>query len=110
MSPLIACSAHSFWGRYYLQCGLFFGLSLHDEAYAFRVCGSRLPGSPFRLNRTYTSTRKEFGRFPSFDDRRADGLSHNVSWITERIVECKRLLKKTGSIFLHCDPLRELAK
>ena len=62
---------------------------------------------PFGSNRTYTSTRKEFGRFPSFDYRRAGRLSHNVSWITERIVECKRLLKKTGSIFLHCDPLRE---
>jgi len=53
---------------------------------------------PLGSNRTYTSTRKEFGRFPSFDDRRAGGLSHNVSWITERIVECKRLPKKTGSI------------
>src|SRR2546426_12543635 len=98
MSPLIACSAHSFWGRYYPQCGLFFGLSPHDEAYTFRVCGSRYLDLPFGSNRTYTSTRKEFGRFPSFDDRRTGGLSYNVSWITERSVECKRLLKKTGSI------------
>ena len=59
---------------------------------------------PFGSNRTYTSTRKEFGRFPSFDDRWVGGITHYVSWMRERIVECNRILKKTGSIFLHCDP------
>ncbi len=59
---------------------------------------------PFGSNRTFTSTRKEFGSFPAFDDRWSGGITHYNSWMQERMVECRRLLKKTGSIFLHCDP------
>jgi DNA modification methylase len=59
---------------------------------------------PFGSNRTYTSTRKAFGSFPSFDDRWTGGMANYVSWMKERIIECERVLRKTGSIFLHCDP------
>lgn len=38
----------------------------------------------------------------SFDDCWPNIMTY-VSYIKERLLECKRTLKKTGSIFLHCD-------
>jgi len=38
----------------------------------------------------------------SFDDRWKDIVEYKT-FIQDRIVECKRVLKNTGSIFLHCD-------
>ena len=38
----------------------------------------------------------------SFDDKWLDIDSYK-NYIQERLWECKRVLKKTGSIFLHCD-------
>ena len=48
---------------------------------------------------------------PPFGDNSIDapyGLkwkdkAHYISWMRERLVECKRVLKNTGSIYLHCD-------
>ena len=28
---------------------------------------------------------------------------HYINWMRERLIECKRVLKSTGSIYLHCD-------
>ena len=28
---------------------------------------------------------------------------HYISWMRERLIECRRVLKSTGSIYLHCD-------
>jgi len=59
---------------------------------------------PFCSNRVYATSRKEFGTFPSFNDHWEGGISHYISWMIERLAECKRILRKSGSIFLHCDP------
>lgn len=59
---------------------------------------------PFCSDRIYTSIRREFGHFPSFSDRWEGGITDYLSWMKDRIVACKRVLKKSGSIFLHCDP------
>jgi len=38
----------------------------------------------------------------SFDDN-WDSMEHYISFMRERLIECRRILKDTGSIFLHCD-------
>ena len=39
----------------------------------------------------------------SFTDRWRGGKEHYLLWMRERLIEAKRILKSTGSIFLHCD-------
>jgi adenine specific DNA methylase Mod len=39
----------------------------------------------------------------SFEDRWSGGMSHYIGWLRERVEEMHRILKKTGSIYLHCD-------
>ncbi|WP_062429516.1 DNA methyltransferase, partial [Treponema endosymbiont of Eucomonympha sp.] len=43
------------------------------------------------------------GEVRSFQDRWAGGISHYIDWLKERVEEMHRILKPTGSIFLHCD-------
>ncbi|MCL2132536.1 MAG: site-specific DNA-methyltransferase, partial [Lentimicrobiaceae bacterium] len=43
------------------------------------------------------------GEIRSFEDRWAGGIEHYIAWLKERVVEMHRVLKSTGSIFLHCD-------
>jgi len=43
------------------------------------------------------------GEIRSFQDRWAGGLDHYIAWLKERVQEMHRVLKPTGSIFLHCD-------
>ena len=46
-------------------------------------------------------TQKDWG---SFDDRWSGGLTHYLKFMEERAVEMHRVLKDTGSLYLHCDP------
>jgi DNA modification methylase len=39
----------------------------------------------------------------SFQDRWSGGVEHYIGWLKERVEEMHRILKPTGSIFLHCD-------
>ena len=39
----------------------------------------------------------------SFEDRKKGGLEHYISWMKERLIEAKRVLKPTGSIMIQCD-------
>ena len=39
----------------------------------------------------------------SFTDRWKGGKEHYIAWMRERLIEARRVLKPTGSIFLHCD-------
>ncbi|MDR2148065.1 MAG: hypothetical protein LBE91_16585, partial [Tannerella sp.] len=39
----------------------------------------------------------------SFQDRWAGGIDHYIAWLKERVEQMYRILKPTGSIFLHCD-------
>jgi DNA modification methylase len=58
---------------------------------------------PFFSNRHYEVIWGDKGEIRSFEDRWAGGISHYIEWLKERVVEMHRVLKPTGSIFLHCD-------
>ncbi len=58
---------------------------------------------PFFSNRNYEVIWGDKGEIRSFEDRWSGGIDHYIAWLYERVVEMHRLLKPTGSIFLHCD-------
>lgn len=58
---------------------------------------------PFFSNRNYEVIWGDKGEVRSFEDRWSGGIDHYISWLKERVSEMHRLLKPTGSIYLHCD-------
>ena len=58
---------------------------------------------PFFSNRHYEIIWGDAGEIRSFKDRWAGGIDHYIAWLKERVEQMYRVLKKTGSIFLHCD-------
>jgi DNA modification methylase len=58
---------------------------------------------PFFSNRNYEVIWGDKGEIRSFQDRWAGGIDHYIAWLKERVAELHRVLKPTGSIFLHCD-------
>jgi len=58
---------------------------------------------PFFSNKKYEVIWKDGYEVRAFEDRWRGGIEHYISWMEERIRECHRVLKKTGSIYLHCD-------
>jgi DNA modification methylase len=58
---------------------------------------------PFFSNKTYEVIWGDDGEKRSFDDRFAGGIDHYTSWLKIRVRQMHRVLKPTGSIFLHCD-------
>ena len=58
---------------------------------------------PFFSNRNYEVIWGDEGEIRSFKDRWAGGIDHYIAWLKERVEQMYRLLKSTGSIFLHCD-------
>jgi DNA modification methylase len=58
---------------------------------------------PFFSNRNYEVIWGDTGEIRSFQDRWSGGISHYIDWLKERVEEMYRVLKSTGSIFLHCD-------
>ena len=58
---------------------------------------------PFFSNRTYEVIWGDEGEVRSFEDRFSGGVDHYIAWLKERVIEMHRVLKPTGSIFLHCD-------
>jgi DNA modification methylase len=58
---------------------------------------------PFFSNRNYEVIWGDDGEIRSFQDRWAGGIEHYIAWLKERVIEMHRVLKPTGSIFLHCD-------
>ena len=58
---------------------------------------------PFFSNRTYEVIWGDSGEVRSFEDRFSGGMDHYIGWLKERIIEMHRILKPTGSIFVHCD-------
>lgn len=58
---------------------------------------------PFFSNRNYEVIWGDKGEVRSFEDRFSGGIDHYISWLKERVMEMYRILKPTGSIFLHCD-------
>ncbi|MDR2971739.1 MAG: hypothetical protein LBU83_07430 [Bacteroidales bacterium] len=58
---------------------------------------------PFFSNRNYEVIWGDKGEIRSFQDRWSGGIDHYIGWLKERVEEMHRILKPTGSIFLHCD-------
>jgi DNA modification methylase len=58
---------------------------------------------PFFSNRNYEVIWGDKGEVRSFEDRWSGGVEHYIGWLKERVEEMYRLLKPTGSIYLHCD-------
>jgi DNA modification methylase len=58
---------------------------------------------PFFSNRNYEVVWGDEGEVRSFQDRWSGGMEHYIAWLKERVEEMHRILKPTGSIFLHCD-------
>jgi DNA modification methylase len=58
---------------------------------------------PFFSNRTYEVIWGDSGEKRSFEDRFAGGIDHYINWLKNRVRHMHRILKPTGSIFLHCD-------
>jgi len=58
---------------------------------------------PFFSNRNYEVIWGDAGEIRSFKDRWSGGIDHYITWLKERVEHMYRILKKTGSLFLHCD-------
>lgn len=58
---------------------------------------------PFFSNRNYEVIWGDKGEIRSFEDRWSGGIDHYIAWLKERVQEMHRLLKPTGSLYLHCD-------
>ena len=58
---------------------------------------------PFFTQKPYEIIWGDDGEIRSFEDRWAGGIDHYISWLKVRVRQMHRILKDTGSIFLHCD-------
>ncbi len=59
---------------------------------------------PFFSNRNYEVIRGDEAEVASFEDRWTGGMNVYIEWMEDRIRQMHRLLKPTGSLYLHCDP------
>lgn len=58
---------------------------------------------PFFSNRHYEVIWGDEGEVASFNDRWAGGINHYIDWLCKRVEQLYRVLKPTGSFYLHCD-------
>ena len=58
---------------------------------------------PFFSNRHYEVIFNDGEEIRSFEDRWKGGINHYIEWMKERVFELHRVLKDTGSFYLHCD-------
>lgn len=58
---------------------------------------------PFFSNRFYEVIWGDEAEIRSFEDRWAGGINHYVGWMRDRVIELYRVLKPTGTLYLHCD-------
>ncbi|MGB3479415.1 MAG: DNA methyltransferase [bacterium] len=58
---------------------------------------------PFFSNKNYEILWGNGAELRVYEDRWKGGISHYVEWMAERLRELYRVLKPTGSIYLHCD-------
>jgi DNA modification methylase len=59
---------------------------------------------PFFSNRIYEVIWGDEAEVRSFEDRWEGGIQVYISWMRDRVLEMRRLLKPNGSLYLHCDP------
>jgi DNA modification methylase len=58
---------------------------------------------PFFSNRNYEIIWGDEAEVRSFEDRWEGGINVYIEWMKERVMELHRVLKPTGSMYLHCD-------
>ena len=58
---------------------------------------------PFFSNATYEKIWGDAAETRSFDDRWKGDIEVYIDWMKPRLAQCRRLLKDTGSMYLHCD-------
>jgi DNA modification methylase len=58
---------------------------------------------PFFSNKQYEVIWGDEGEIRSFEDRWQGGVEVYAEWMAERLRACHRVLKPTGSMYLHCD-------
>jgi DNA modification methylase len=58
---------------------------------------------PFFSNRHYEVIWGDGYELRAFEDRWKGGINNYIAWMVERLTQCYRVLKKTGSMYLHCD-------
>jgi DNA modification methylase len=58
---------------------------------------------PFFSNQQYEIIWGDGYELRSFEDRWKGGVQNYIAWMEPRLRECHRVLKETGSIYLHCD-------
>jgi len=58
---------------------------------------------PFFSNRYYEIIWGDEAEIRSFEDRWEGGINVYIEWMRERVRELHRVLKPTGSMYLHCD-------
>ena len=57
---------------------------------------------PFFTNNSYHLLGQAKGQ-PVFNDKWAGGVADYIAWTRARLVEMRRVLKDTGSVYFHCD-------
>ncbi|MBI4242753.1 MAG: site-specific DNA-methyltransferase [Planctomycetes bacterium] len=58
---------------------------------------------PFFSNRHYEIIWGDEAEIRSFEDRWEGGINVYIDWMKQRVIELHRVLKPTGSFYLHCD-------
>jgi len=58
---------------------------------------------PFFSNRNYEIIWGDEAEIRSFEDRWEGGINVYIDWMKQRVIELHRVLKPTGSFYLHCD-------
>jgi len=58
---------------------------------------------PFFSNRNYEIIWGDEAEVRSFEDRWEGGINVYIDWMKQRVMELHRVLKPTGSMYLHCD-------
>lgn len=58
---------------------------------------------PFFSGRNYEVIWGDKAEVRSFEDRWGGEITHYTNWMVKRLIEMHRILKPTGSIYLHCD-------
>lgn len=59
---------------------------------------------PFFSNKIYEVIWGDEAEVRSFEDRWEGGIQVYINWMRDRMIEMHRVLKSTGSLYLHCDP------
>lgn len=58
---------------------------------------------PFFSNRNYEVLWGDGYELRAFEDRWKGGIENYIDWMAGRINQCYRVLKKSGTMYLHCD-------